>query len=457
MNVEDPRITPVTPGQRVVWRGERAGGGNGMMGVPLLYRLHGDLVVSDLAAALDNLMSRHAALRTTFVLMSRKLNQITHPPGHVPLELTRIDTTSAQDPVKEAYGQVRDWLRAGTDISVAPLRAALWHMADDDHLLVLDIHHIVTDAWSNMIISRDLAALYRAQRQGCEADLPEIKWQYADYASWRQQNAASDDVHREYVIDLLRGAQFLKLPPAPERPGRQRPLAGNEWFDLDPEQIEALRTIARDERTTLFVVMMSLFFAAMHSVTGQPDIAMGSVFANRGRPEVRESVGFFANMVVVRARLGTEPTIRDVIRVIRHSVLDCLAHEEFSHVALPHDAWPPDASGQPEDVVFHMLAEPPTARVEGRTDFGGLRVQQHHIPDGLGSRFELEMLAIPRPNGLECVIRYAADRFTREYAEDIAGRFLAAVSELTAGHLRDPAPSRSSGAAQSPAGMTRIS
>src|ERR1700734_1236846 len=134
MNVEDPRITPVTPGQRVVWRGERAGGGNGMMGVPLLYRLHGDLVVSDLAAALDNLMSRHAALRTTFVLMSRKLNQTTHPPG--------------------------------------------------------------------------LAALYRAQRQGGEADLPEIKWQYADYASWRQQNAASDDVHREYVIDLLRGAQF---------------------------------------------------------------------------------------------------------------------------------------------------------------------------------------------------------------------------------------------------------
>lgn len=457
MNAEDMHAIPATPGQQIAWRMERMGGGNGMMEVPLLYRLHGDLVVSDLAAALDNLMSRHAALRTTFLIRNTGLNQMAHPPGHLPLDFTRIDTTTAQDPVKEAYGQVRDWLRAGTDIMVSPLRAALWRMADTDHLLVLDIHHIVTDAWSNMLISRDIAELYKARRWGGEADLPDIKWQYADYAHWRQLNVALDDAHREYLTGIIQGAQFPTIPPAPARPSRQRPLAGNVWFDLDPEQINALRTIARLERTTLFVTMLSLFFATMHGVTRQPDIAIGSIFANRARLEVYETVGFFANMVVVRAKVGTQPTIQDVIRVVRRSVLDSLAHQQFSYTSLPRDAWQHGSSGHPEDVVFHMLGEPPTARAAERTDFGGLRVQQHHIPDGLGSRFELEMLAIPRPNGLECVIRYAVDRFTREYAEDIAGRFLAEAAELTADQLHSHAPSIPPHHAQSGIGMTRMS
>jgi hypothetical protein len=432
VSTENVHIIPATPGQQLIWLMDRFRGGNGMMGVPLLYRLRGELVIPDLAGAIDDLVTRHAALRTTFTLKNRVLNQLVHPPGYASTELTYIETMTAQDPVKIAYEQVRDYLRADFSISLTPVKAALWRMAHDDHLLVLDVHHIVTDAWSNMLISRDLAALYRARRDQCEAGLPAIEWQYSDYSEWRRErmNGALADRHRDYLLSVLRGARFPALPAEPERPGRGRPLAGNVWFNQNPGQVEALRKVARDERTTLFVILLSLFFATMQGVTGQPDLAIGSIFANRARPEVRETVGLIANTVVIRTRTRPGATMRELIRAVRRSVLDALAHEEFSHLSLPHDAWQRDASGEPGDVVFQMLAEPPTASADERTDFGGLHVQPHHIPDGLGCRFELEMLVIPQPGGLEGVIRYAADRFTPEYAQDLARRYLAAVSGL---------------------------
>lgn len=413
-----------------------------MMGVPLLYRLRGDLVFPDLAGALDDLVKRHAALRTTFSSQKRELKQLIHQHGYASIEFTHFDTMTAPDPVKAANEQVRDYLRTHLDISLAPVRAALWQMAPGDHLLVLDVHHIVTDAWSNMLISRDLAALYQARRERREADLPVIEWQYSDYSEWRREHSGAvlEDGHRDYLLGILRGARFPSLPPAPARPGQRRPLAGNAWFHLSPEQIGALSEVARDGQTTLLVILMSLFFATLHGGTGQSDIAIGSIFANRARPEVREAVGFFANMVVVRVQIGPGASLRELIKATHRSVAGALAHEGFSHLSLPHDAWRQGTVGSPEDVVFHMLAEPPTARAQGRNDFGDLHVQPQHIPDGLGCRFELEMLLIPRPSGMEGAIRYAADRFTPHYAQDLVQRYLAAVSGLTGDHRPGPVP-----------------
>jgi hypothetical protein len=435
---------------------DRFRGGNGMMGVPLLYRLRGDLIIPDLAGALDELVKRHAALRTTFSSQKRELKQLIHQPGYASIELTHFDTTTAPDPIKATNEQVRDYLRTHLDISVAPVRAALWQMAPDDHLLVLDVHHIVTDAWSNMLISRDLAALYQARRERRQADLPAIEWQYSDYSELRRElsDGVLADRDRDYLLGILRGARFPSLPPVPARPGQRRPLAGNAWFELSPEQIGALSEIARNERTTLLVILMSLFFATLHGVTGQSDIAVGAIFANRSRPEVRETVGFFANMVVVRVQTGSGASSRELIKATHSSVACALAHEGLSHLSLPHDAWQQGTAGSPEDVVFHMLAEPPTARAQGRNDFGDLYVQPQHIPDGLGCRFELEMLVIPRPTGMEGVIRYAADRFTPHYAQDLVQRYLASVSVLTGGHQPGPVPA-GPGAGTQPDSMTR--
>lgn len=432
MTETDVQIIPAGIPHRFMWARDRLFGRNGVMAVPIVYRFQGDLSVPDLEGALDDLVSRHAGLRTTFAWMDRSLNQVVHPPGWKPVTLARFDCAGEQDPEKAAYQQVRQFLRGQMDVSQSSVRAALWRIGDDDHLFVLDPHHIITDAWSNMLLARDLATFYRDRRQQSSSDMPTIDWQYSDYTLARHKEMLDPamDKHKTYLLSVLQDVRFPPLPPLPAPPGKRVSLSATEWFDLPPEQISTLREIAREERTTLFVLLLSLFFVALQEATGESDLAMGTIVANRARAEVQETVGLFANMMVVRTNLGPNPTTLETIRAVRRSVLRGLSHSETPYARLPVNSWRRGATGEPRDVVFHMLAEPPSSHARERVDFGGLGVRQHHIPDGLGCRFEFEMLVVPAPDGLEAVIKYSDDRFDLEYVRDIIRRYLAAMADL---------------------------
>jgi hypothetical protein len=440
VSVEDrpgvARRVPATMIQRALWILDRYRGGQGIMGVPLLYRIRGPLDEDALQASLHQVMTRHEALRTVFASQQGALQQVVlaSPP---PVPVTRFAVPDAADPAAAAYDLARQQLRTDPDISVSPVRASLWSWAADDHLLVVDIHHFVTDAWSNMLVSRDLAHFYSVQAHAERPPLPEVTWQYPDYALWLNGHLQGPALreHREFWGQQLKGAHFGRLTQGPGNddglpPDRSRPrsLAANTWIPLDADLVEQLRACAIRLRTTLFVVLLSLFMDCIARETGHGDVAIGSIFANRQRPECRETVGCFANMVTVRANLSAGNSIEAGIAQVRRSVLAAIEHEEMSHLALRLS--PDHMTGRPDEVVFHMLAVPPTAG-SGRTDFGDLDVTPLPIPDGLSSRFNLELLMIPGVGKtIDGVFRYAEDRFDADFVSRLADSYLAAAREL---------------------------
>jgi hypothetical protein len=419
-----------TDGQRVLWFMDHYLGGNGMMSVPLLLRLRGPLDAGALSGALDDVAARHEALRTTFHRQRGRLIQACHDDQRIELTVTGPPAGGTDE--RQLGEFVRHLLRADPDTTQAVARATLVRVAPDDHLFILDIHHLVTDAWSNRLILRDLAACYSRRAGAAHAELPAVGWQQADYAAWQEKHLDGAVLrgHQEFWRDYLSGARYPLIPSPPERADRQRPLAQNEWFSLDPQLLGALGKVARAERTTRFVVLLSVFFAALQQVTGQADITVASIFANRMRREVMETVGFFANMVPVRGRAAPGADRAEMIRSVRRSVLETMEHQELPYLTLRTDPGSAPA-GRLEDVVFHMLAVPPTAG-QAEPGFAGLSSTPLPIPDGLGSRFDLELLVFPGDQSFSGVFRYAADRFDRSYVLTLRDAYLSIARELAA-------------------------
>jgi hypothetical protein len=423
-------------GQRLLWVMDRYRGGNGMMGVPLLYRMRGQLDEQALAVAIAGLTQRHEALRTTFGMRRRALCQFIHPRAGISVPHQVTDLRGATDP-EQAAAQVRRFLRDGLDTASAPMATALWRTGPDEHVLVLNIHHLVTDAWSNMVLSRDLAALYSAAVLGRPAGLPSVGWQQADYTRWQAGHLTGPVLtrHQGYWSEHLRGAEFAAVPGSRTADGQRiEPVPGalmaHEWFALPPELITALRAAAREHRCTLFTLLVAAMLAALRELTGQEDLAIGSVFANRAHPMTRQTAGFLANMVVVRASARAAAGPGAFLDGVRRSVLGALAHQELPFLAIPFStvahADRPAERGRPEDIVFHMLAVPPDAGY-ATVAFSGLDTEPLPIPDGMGNRFDLEVLIVPSQRGLGGVVRYTPGRLDAGYVRRFAAAYLAAA------------------------------
>lgn len=429
------RCVPASMTQRALWILDRYRGGQGIMGVPLLYLIRGKLEEGALEASLRQVMIRHEALRTVFASREGVLQQIVldSPPAAL---LTRFPVPDSADPAATAYELARQQLRNDPDIAASPVRAFLWSWGTDEHLLVVDIHHFVTDAWSNMLISRDLAHFYSVQTGAELPRLPDVGWQYPDYTTWLAGHLQGPVLtgHQEFWTGQLKNANFERLAETSGRGAshreagrRSRSLAVNHWIPLDAGLTEQLRACAIQLRTTLFVVLLSLFMDCLARETGQADTAVGSIFANRQQPECHETVGCFANMVTVRATMS-EDSIEAGIAEVRRSVFTAIEHEELSHLALRLP--PGHMTGRPDETVFHMLAVPPTAAA-GRTDFNDLDVSPLPIPDGLSSRFNLELLMIPGADGtIDGVFRYAPHCFDSEFVGRLADSYVAAARNL---------------------------
>ncbi len=417
-------------GQRLLWLMERYSGVSGMMNVPVIYRMRGRLEPTVLKEALTGVVARHEALRTSFRWRDRALRQTVHSAAETDLPVT--DLSTADHPQDAALTAVRQ--RVATDVEVTrtpPLTADLYRIAEDDHVFLLNVHHLVTDAWSNMLLCRDLGALYNRGLGVPEPELPTVQWQYRDFTRWQEHRLRGPLLaeHEAYWSAATEGMRVPSLAPRPYRDRHIRPPAKNAWFSLTEEKTEALRQVARRHRTSLFVVLLSLFYAVLHAACGETDLSLGSVFANRERPELRDTVGFFANMVVLRNRLPGKPTLADVVGGTRTTVLGALAHQEFPYLTLPPGAGTSSAQG-PQDVVFHMLAVPPRVATPGGIRFAGLEVESLRIPEGAGSRFDLELLVFPRTSGADLVFRYAADQYTEAYVAELVDSYRALAEAL---------------------------
>ncbi|WP_416483250.1 condensation domain-containing protein [Streptomyces sp. CL12] len=420
---------PLSPLQRMLWLLDRHRRGSGVMNVPIIYRIQGDLRIEALTAALSDVEARHEALRTRFRPTGLRWTQVVHPP--IPARLHEKDLRGTTDPEAARDAEVATLMREEMDITTdVPYRAWLLRTRDEDHTLVINVHHLVTDAWSNLLVCRDLAIAYNRRTGEMEADQqPPAGWQFGQFLDWQEQQLddATRDFHIEFWRSKLEGLQPIGLPPAPARPARLSPAAGNIWFKLDPQAVQALRELARLERTTLFAGLLAVFYGVLAAASGSDDLAIGSVLANRTREEVYETVGLFANMVLLRTRLPADATFREVLRETGRTVLEALDHQQLPYMSIPVDKLPPIPE-RPETVVFHMLAVPRRAVTSDGVRFEGLSVEPLRMPEGSGSRFDMELLIIPQERGAEGVFRFATDQFDRSFVQQLANTYVGMLS-----------------------------
>jgi hypothetical protein len=387
-------------GQRLLWQMDHHRGANGALNCPIFLRLRGPARAGELEAAIDRLGRRHESLRTTFAGRGPRLTQLIHDvPERVPVEEVDLAGAEALERAMATEARTR------VDPCAWPLRATLWRLADDEHVLCLNMHHLVTDGWSCAVLASELGRLYAAPGNGA---LPEVAWQYAQWSEWQQKLLEGETLRglRDYWRRRLAGATLPALPRAAVRADPAERTTRVERASLAAPVVARLERLAREGKTGLFAVVLSVFYLLLHRETGQSDVAVGSIFANRSRPELRHTVGFLSNMVVLRNRLE-RAAFGDVLRSVSETIVGALAHQDLPYQMLPLDTMDADG-GRPDSVVFQLFAGP-----MGKTE----RIEPILVvPDGIGSRWDFELSLLPSADGMIVMLCYAEDLFEPGWA-----------------------------------------
>ena len=318
---------PLSYAQERLWFMEQFAPGTAAYGVPLLIRLGPSADADALRLTLAELARRHESLRMRFpATPDGRPTVVVDPPGPVCLvECELADEAAAAAAVAAAATHP-------FDLATGPLlRAHLFRPAGGgEHLLLLDLHHIVTDGWSNEILLAEFAELYRSARAGEPARLAPVALGYGDYAGWQREQLAGPGARRdlEYWTRQLAGLPALELPTDAPRPATQTFHGAWHRFRLEPDLVAALAELGREHRATLFMTLLAGYQALLYRYTSQGDFAVGSPVAGRARPELDRVVGMFVTMLALRARLDDDPCFDQLVARARDTVLDGLSHQD---------------------------------------------------------------------------------------------------------------------------------
>ncbi|MGW5537840.1 non-ribosomal peptide synthase/polyketide synthase [Streptomyces sp. NPDC004009] len=378
-----------------------------------VLRLRGSLDTAALRTALDGLVARHEALRTTFAEHDGQARQIVHPPRPVDLPVTDLPDGAALD------GLLDREAATPFDLAAGPLlRARLARLSDDEHVLVLAVHHIVTDGWSTGVLARDLGELYGAALSDRAPELPALPVRYRDFAAWQRSRTEHAEAELAHWRRALDGVTPLELPTDRPRPAVRTRDGALVTFTLPAALTDRLRERAREADATLYMALVAACQTLLARWAGQEDVTVGTVTAGRERPELHDVVGMFVNTLVLRARIRPGLSFRELLAEVRTTVLAAFAHQEvpFERVV---DALQPerDTSRTPlfqVMVALHNLgAEPP--RLPGLT-------AEPVTPPVRSATFDLAFDFVDGDDGLTGYLEYNTGLFDADTAERLAAR-----------------------------------
>jgi amino acid adenylation domain-containing protein len=439
----ESRVTPRSPGlqsipaaasQERLWFLEQFTPGSASYHLPVTHRLTGSLDVSALQQSLRALVQRHEALRTSFQPRDGKLMQVIA--DAIDLPFTAVNLSSMPEAERErALAQgLTDSYRQPFDLNRGPLfRVALFRLAETDHVLLLTLHHMITDGWSNMLLGQELGALYSAYCSGQQPSLPPPSIQFADYACWHQQWLQGPEMERQLAFwrEALQGVEpLLQLPTDRPRPPIQGAEGATLSFGVGEECLRGLRHLNQQEGTTLFMLLMAAFQTFLHRYTTQSDIVVGMPVLNRNRPETERVIGFFANTHVIRTRLEGDPHFRTVLQQVKQFALEAVSRQEvpFERIVEALNL-PRDPSRTPLCQAMLTVA----AAHEKEAAWPGLAVKPYPV-GRVGAMFDLTLEASEQEAGLNLCLIYRTDLFDRETVARMAANF----GELLAGIASNP-------------------
>ena len=413
---------PLSFGQQRLWFLDSLDPNSAAYNISVAMHLQGPLNVAAMQASLDDLVARHESLRTTFVAAREGPIQVVAARLKVPLPIaTLTGQGSAEEVRRRAKVLLQQEARRPFDLSQGPLiRALLVRLEAETHILLLTLHHIITDGWSTGVLNRELSSLYRAHVHETPVDLPALPIQYADYALWQRQWIQEKVLAEQlgyWRKQLGAGLSVLELPT--DRPRqRQQTLRGATCERrLTSELVTQLDELSRREGTTRFMTMLAAFQTLLFRYTGQTDIAVGTPIANRGRSELEGLIGFFVNTLVLRTDLSGGPSFRELLERVRKVALDAYAHQDLPFEKLVEELRPErELNRTPLFQVMFVLQNAPS----GDLDFAGLRVRTESI-DTDTAKFDLTLYGLDEVDGLRLVLEYNTDLYERSTGERLLG------------------------------------
>ncbi|HEX8852560.1 MAG TPA: condensation domain-containing protein, partial [Pyrinomonadaceae bacterium] len=390
--------------QQRLWFLDQLEPDSGFYNIPVALRLEGHLDVSALEASLNEIIRRHESLRTRFETVAGEPVQVVSGEWQLRLEVEDVNSVEVE---KLADAEARK----GFDLSAGPLlRVKLLRLTDEEHVLLLTMHHIISDGWSMGILVREVAALYEAQRTGIEANLPELPVQYADYAVWQRAYLSGETLTKQldYWTQQLAGAPALiELPTDRPRPEEQTHRGAQQGVALSVGLSEELRTLSRREGVTLYMTLLAAFDVLLHHYTRGEDIVVGTDVANRNHVEIEGLIGFFVNQLAMRVQLTGDPTFRELLQRVRKTSLEAYAHQE-----IPFDRLV-DALGLERSLKFSplfqvklILQNTPAAELE----VPGLRLSNVEIDRGT-SQLDLNLRLTEFEQAIHGSAEYSTDLF----------------------------------------------
>jgi amino acid adenylation domain-containing protein len=420
---------PLSFAQQRLWFLDQLEPGAPLYNISCTYRIGGALDRDALRRALAAVVARHEVLRTTFAVVDeRPVQRIAVEQA---LDLPLADIRAVPEPERDRRGEA--WIAEGTrrafDLSRGPLlRASLLQLGDEDHLLLLAMHHIVCDGWSIQILLKELAVFYREFSGGSKRPLAELPIQYSDFARWQREWLSGSvlEAQLSFWRSQLAGLSMLELPTDRPRPAAPSFRVGRVSVSFPSKLTAGLKELSRREGATLYMTLLASFGALLARYTGQEDVVVGSPIAGRNHADIEGLIGFFVNMLVLRLDVSGDPSFREVLRRVRGVALDAYEHQDLPFERLVEELQPQRSVGQNPLVRTTLaLQNTPGAKL----DLPGARSTLVSI-ETPATYFDLEVHVFETPDSLVCEFLYATDLFDSETIERMArhyGRVLEGV------------------------------
>lgn len=421
---------PLSFSQQRMWFFEQLSSGTSAFNIALGVRLTGSLNFEALEQTFSEIIRRHESLRTTYGSVNTQPVQIIHPPPKFKLPLVDLSLLARDQAEREAARVAQEEILRVFDLTKGPLvRPTLLRINDHEHIIICTMHHIVGDGQSFEVVIVEMSQLYSAFSQGQASPLPELTLQYVDYAAWQRQWLQGEELEKRlgyWWQQLADAPRKLSLPHRRARAKAQGFKGARHATNISPLQSEALRELSRREGMTLFMTMLSGFVLLLKMYTGDDDIVVGSVYANRERADLEQLIGILNNTLVLRVNLSGAETFADVMKRVREVCLDAYTYQ------VPPELLKEDMvkRGEDRERLFDAWFQLERSKQQ-EFDMKGLRVSPYHEATEV-TRFELSLGFTENDDKLSGAIEYDENMFTAETTRQMLDDYVQVMTLMVA-------------------------
>ncbi|MBW4611021.1 MAG: amino acid adenylation domain-containing protein [Hassallia sp. WJT32-NPBG1] len=429
---ENADETPLSFAQQRLWFLHRLQPKSPAYNIPAAVRLKGQLKAAALEHSINEIVQRHEVLRTTFITVDQQPVQVIHSAPTLMLPMMDLQDLPESERETQTFQLAAEEAQKPFDLTQGPLlRAKLLRVSPEEHILLLTMHHIVSDGWSLGVLLRELAVLYDAFSHHKPVPLPPLSIQYADFAVWQRewlQGEVVSELLAYWKQQLSGNLPILQLPTDRPRPAVQTFRGARQAFLLPKSLSEQIKNLSQQEGVTLFMTLLTAFKILLYRYTGQEDILVGSPVANRNQAEIENLIGFFINTLVLRTDLGGNPTFRELLGQVREMVLEAYNHQDLPFEKLVENLRPErDSSHTPLFQVMFALQNAPMPILE----FSGLKLSPLEIDSGT-AKFDLTLDISETANGIQGCWEYNTDLFDSSTIQRMAGHFQTLLEGIVA-------------------------